>query len=531
MATGVREIERKYAVESTFVLPRLGEITGVATARTRRAVSLEAVYYDTDDLRLARNRITLRRRTGGSDAGWHLKLPVRVGERDELRLPLDAGGGATEAPEGPEGAEDAGDDRCTPPTEFVDLVAVHLRGAQLRPVARLRTLRTARRLRNAAGADLAEVVDDQVSAQTLGESTTMSTWREIEVELVDGRRGVLDEVGELLLAAGAVAAADSSKLGRLLGPAIAAGPGPDVPAAPRRPRRGKAAGQVVRAYLIEQLRALLAADPRVRLDEPEAVHRMRVACRRTRSALRIFAPLFPAATVAHLDGELRDLAGALSGARDAEVQIAYFDGRLARLPAELVAGPVHDVLGARLGAGMTAGRAEALAMLRSERYFALVDSLLDLVRGPLTGAAARPAGKVLPKLVMRADRGLARKVAAAAVLPVGEERDTLLHSARKQAKRLRYAAEIVTPLYGGSAAALADQAERAQELLGLHQDATVARGLLRDWGVAAQAEGDPTAFTLGVLLGLEECRARLAERDFFEAWPEISARRYRRWLD
>ncbi len=522
MATGVREIERKYSVESTFVLPKLGSVPGVTTARTRRAVSLEAVYYDTDDLRLARNRITLRRRTGGSDAGWHLKLPVRVGERDELQLPLDAAGGVVDV---------AGGARHTPPAEFVDLVAVHLRGGELRPVGRLRTLRTARRLRDAAGADLAEVVDDRVSAQTLGEVTVVSTWREIEVELVEGKPGLLDHVGELLLAAGAVAAADSSKLGRLLGSALAAGPGPDVPPPPRRPRRRTPAGEVVRAYLIEQVRALLAADPRVRLDEPEAVHRMRVACRRARSTLRTFTPLFPIETVTLLDGELRDLAGALSGARDAEVQIAYFSGRLAELPADLVAGPVHDTVSAHLGTGMAAAREEALAMLRSDRYFALVAGLLTLVRTPLTGAARRPAGKVLPDLVRRADRRLGKKVTNAAGLPVGYDRDELLHSARKQAKRLRYAAEAVAPLYGQDAMALVGQAERAQELLGTHQDATIARDLLRGWGVAAQAQGDPTAFTLGVLLGLEECRGRLAERDFFDAWPRISAARHRRWLD
>ncbi|WP_235608681.1 CYTH domain-containing protein, partial [Frankia casuarinae] len=83
MVNGIREIERKFSVEPTFVLPKLGEVAGVATARTRKTVSLEAVYYDSDDLRLARNKITIRRRTGGADAGWHLKLPVRVGERDE----------------------------------------------------------------------------------------------------------------------------------------------------------------------------------------------------------------------------------------------------------------------------------------------------------------------------------------------------------------------------------------------------------------------------------------------------------------
>ncbi|WP_462187035.1 MULTISPECIES: CYTH and CHAD domain-containing protein [unclassified Frankia] len=519
MVNGIREIERKFSVEPTFVLPKLGEVAGVATARTRKTVSLEAVYYDSDDLRLARNKITLRRRTGGADAGWHLKLPVRVGERDELQLPLDEGvGGVTLGP------------RYSPPAEFVDLVSVHLRGAELRPVARLRTLRTARRLRGTVGVDLAEVVDDQVSAQTLGEKTVLSSWREIEVELVDGGPEVLDEVAGLLTAAGATPAVDSSKLARVLGEALAAGPGPDVPSPPRKPRRRTPAGEVVRAYLIEQARALLAADPRVRLDEPEAVHKMRVACRRARSTLRTFAPLFPPERALFLDGELRDLAGALSGARDAEVQAAYFETRLAELPTELVVEPVHKTVTAHLGAGTANGRAEVLAMLRSDRYFALVSNLLTLLRGPLTPAAARPAGKALPDLLLGADRKLAKKVRAATALKVGQERDELLHSARKQAKRLRYAAEAVAPLYGNDAARLVEQAQIAQELLGTHQDATVARRLLGDWGTAAQAQGAPTAFTLGVLLGLEECRARMAERDFFDAWPAISAARHRRWI-
>ena len=37
---------------------------------------LTAAYLDTDDLRLARWRVSLRRREGGTDEGWHLKLPV-----------------------------------------------------------------------------------------------------------------------------------------------------------------------------------------------------------------------------------------------------------------------------------------------------------------------------------------------------------------------------------------------------------------------------------------------------------------------
>ncbi|MCK9926669.1 CYTH and CHAD domain-containing protein [Frankia sp. Mgl5] len=505
-----REIERKYSVDQGFVLPRLTQVDGVATARTRRTVTLEAVYYDSDDLRLARNRITLRRRTGGDDAGWHLKLPVAPGVRDEIHRPL--------------GSQDP------IPADLVDLATVHLRGAELRPVARLVTLRTARRLRDKAGCDLAEVVDDQVTAQTLGATTVVQKWREIEVELGSGDPGVLDAVEAVLTAAGAELSASASKLAQVLGPALSGAPGPDVPRAAAKLRRRTPAGEVVRAYLIAQVEALLATDPRVRLDAPDAVHRMRVACRRTRSTLRTFAPFFPAELVAHLDVELRDLAGALSAARDAEVQIAYFAGRLDDLPADLLRGDVVGAISARLAADQTAARAQALEMLRSERYLTLVEDLLALVNGPFVGRSGKPAEKVLPGLLHDADRRLSRKVGRAAPLPVGTERDELLHSARKQAKRLRYAAEVVGPVYGPPAAAFARLAESMQELLGTHQDATIARGLLRDWGVEAQTAGEPTAFTLGVLLGLEECRARTAERDFFDLWPDASARRHRRWF-
>ena len=80
------------------------------------------MYFDTADLRLARAGITLRRRKGGSDAGWHLKLPVAADSRDELRVPL-------------------GRARRTPPAELTALTRVYTRGATLLPVVRLRTRR------------------------------------------------------------------------------------------------------------------------------------------------------------------------------------------------------------------------------------------------------------------------------------------------------------------------------------------------------------------------------------------------------
>src|ERR1039457_4884437 len=94
VATVFREIERKYdAAGTAAVLDALTSMTGVAgvaAVSQQDELILDAVYYDTDDLRLIRAGVTLRRRAGGRDAGWHLKLPAGADARDEIRLPLAA---------------------------------------------------------------------------------------------------------------------------------------------------------------------------------------------------------------------------------------------------------------------------------------------------------------------------------------------------------------------------------------------------------------------------------------------------------
>lgn len=87
MADSKREIERKYEATDATRLPDLSRVAGVAAVDHRGVSELDAVYYDTQDLRLAAGHLTLRRRTGGDDAGWHLKLPVATGVRDEIRAP------------------------------------------------------------------------------------------------------------------------------------------------------------------------------------------------------------------------------------------------------------------------------------------------------------------------------------------------------------------------------------------------------------------------------------------------------------
>ncbi|MFM7212583.1 MAG: CYTH domain-containing protein, partial [Actinomycetota bacterium] len=95
MTTTHREVERKLRVGDAFEIPDLADrCPSVSTVEAGTPVVMHATYYDTPDLRLFRWRVTLRRRTGGGDAGWHLKLPVEgadSGTRDEVRMPDDGG--------------------------------------------------------------------------------------------------------------------------------------------------------------------------------------------------------------------------------------------------------------------------------------------------------------------------------------------------------------------------------------------------------------------------------------------------------
>jgi hypothetical protein len=87
MVVNLRETETKYDAPAGVALPGLEQLPQVAAVRGPEEQRLEAEYYDTDDLRLTRAGITLRRRSGG-DAGRHLKLPAGADTRREIRRPV-----------------------------------------------------------------------------------------------------------------------------------------------------------------------------------------------------------------------------------------------------------------------------------------------------------------------------------------------------------------------------------------------------------------------------------------------------------
>ena len=99
--------------------------------------------------------------------------------------------------------------------------------------------------------------------------------------------------------------------------------------------------------------------------------------------------------------------------------------------------------------------------------------------------------------------------------------DVALHEARKEAKRLRYAAESMRPALGKRAKKVGGSAKKVQEALGAHQDTVMSRKRLRQYGAHTQANGE-NGFTFGRLHALEDVRAAAAVLEFQAAWAALS---------
>jgi CHAD domain-containing protein len=507
MSVSVNETEAKYEADPDTVLPPLGDLPQVARTTSPPGQVLDAVYYDTTDLRLLRAGITLRRRTGGEDAGWHLKLPVGGRTREEVRLPLDGARAPDEVPR-----------------ELADLVRARTRGAALAPVATVSTRRQIVNLLDAAGRVLAEVADDRVSAQRQGDSAAAEIWREVEVELAAGDSDLLMAVDGVLRRNGLHPSARSAKLERVLASGLAA------PGRAAEPTADSPAHLVITGYMAAQAEEVAGLDPMVRRFQPDSVHRMRVATRRLRSTLRSFGSVLRPDATEHLATELKWLGDTLGQQRDAEVLAWHLRAQQEQTDASDLLGPVGariDAHFARVGAD---ARAAVLTALDSERYVALLTDLAALIADPPLGPAGEDAaGPALKAAVARAYRTTRRRTRRALATPPGHRRDAALHQARKAAKRARYAAEAVTAVAGRDARRFAGQMKNVQSVLGDHQDTVIARQLERSLGVTAHLAGE-NAFSYGLFYERDACDARMLQALSDDIWRKASRQRYRRWL-
>jgi len=261
-------------------------------------------------------------------------------------------------------------------------------------------------------------------------------------------------------------------------------------------------------------------DPGVRLgDDPEDVHRARVATRRLRSQLRTFRTLLDSEWANALREDLRWLGSGLGSVRDRQVMAQRVRSRSSAL-AEDDAPTLAD-LAAELQAESEEARGRLVLDMRSDRYIDLVERLVEASRAPALTADAQPRAElVLAGLARRDWRQLRKGVAALPDQPADAE----LHRIRILAKRVRYAAEAAEPIAGKIAARTADAAAALQDVLGDHQDSVTAQQWLREAGKGARA------FVAGELTALERAVAARDRDAWHNAWKKLERKRLRRWM-
>ena len=291
---------------------------------------------------------------------------------------------------------------------------------------------------------------------------------------------------------------------------------------------GAAAGEVLNDRLRALAQEVRRTDAMVAGGEPEGVHDLRVALRRTRSLLRSFRSLLVEerrAESERLREECRWAGGVLGPVRDAEVMHERLAALLAEQPVELVLGGVAARLADRAREDAGEGRERITGLRADPRYVRLLDALDDFAAG--TSFAEVDAGAVRRRL-RKEWRRLRRHARAAEPHPTGSPAaETALHETRKAAKRARYAVEAALPLLGDEAGRTAALAEDVQDALGAHRDTLMTRSLLRELGVQAHLDGD-NGFTFGRLHALEEARGEAALAGYRSLRPELDRKKRRR---
>ena len=464
----VKEEEDKFEVDPDWALPRVRKLVPEGGRLDQEVRKLDNTYFDTPDTRLRLFGITLRRRVGGSETGWQLKIPNRT-----ARMELQSRSRAK-----------------TVPPALAHAVAGLVGGDSLDPVASLMTNRTAYQILDADGELVLEIADDQVDSGPPNGESTLRSWREVEVELGPaGKKKDLRRASKLLRTAGATPSAVRTKLDRALGSAW-----PDGEVADIKPNT---VGELVASYLATQCVVLASNDVRLRTGAP-VVHETRVAVRRLRSTLRVFGDVVDAGSAEELDGELAWYADLLGQVRDREVLSARMIKLIADLPADHIRGPVEAEITKTLAKEQDDATQRLNEAMRTPRY----QHLMQLLRG---WKAAPPLSEVADRSAKNGAAYVkkARRKADKRLRDAGDDIEQL-HGARKAMKRLRYAAELVEPA-DHSMKRVARDAKQMQTLLGEHQDAIVAAGFLAS--VSASDGDSESGFTYGVLMADELHRA------------------------
>jgi len=449
---------------------------GPVTAVPGPTIVQEDLYLDTDDWRIARAGYVLRVRNAKNKHQVTLKA-LADGPR---------GNGS-----GPRRRREVNEPFLGGPGRWVeDAGPVGWRVAALigrRPLHQVLEVQTRRRpfVLHLGGEDVAEVALDE-TAIAIDDQNPMRLLR-VEVEVQAAWVEVLAPLVEDLQRSSGLAPAALSKFeagvlarGYVIPSAINLGPTAVTP--------DTTIGALADAVVRRQLAAMVAREAGTRLGEDaEELHDMRVATRRLRAALDVFADILPPQFAA-LSPELAWLAQVLGTVRDLDVQLDRLDSspewQSAWPSAPGTTAPV-DELRAVMTRERDRARAILLHALDSPRYERLTSGLMALAQqgaGQRSAAGHLPATGVLPGLIEQRHRAAVK--AARRARRSGEAAD--FHKLRIRCKRLRYALEFVQEVYGEPATHFIRRLARLQDLLGGLQDCEVSMERLHSLATRAQ---------------------------------------------
>ena len=411
-----------------------------------------------------------------------------------------------------------------PPGPVRDRILVLTSPRALLPIVKAVSTVTITRLLNADGKTVARLVADRVTVtapaarNTAGDTTAELPLR-LAVAAVRGYPSQASKAAGLLAGVPGVSHASQSVFTAAL-TALGRHPADYTSGVEAEITATMPAPVAVARLLLRLLDTLELNVPGVLSDiDTEFLHDLRVAVRRTRSAIKLLGAVLPADLAEHFKTEFKWLGDATTPVRDLDVHLLGFPALTGQLvaasPADLE--PLHAFLVRRRAREFR----RLAAALRGPRFRAITQdwrkALLEIrdVDGP---RRRRPSAVALA--LSTTARSFRRIVAQGGAITTDSPPESL-HDLRKRAKELRYLLEFFAPLYDPVAyRKVVSDLKQLQDCLGEFQDSEVQLAEIHSMADAMLAERAAPAATL---LAMGEIAAKLALSQA-EARAEFAAR-------
>ncbi len=385
----------------------------------------------------------------------------------------------------------------------------------LLPIVRAVSTVSAARLLNADGKTVARLVADRVTVtapsalapSAPASGTTAELPPRLAVAAVRGYPGQARRAASLLAAVPGVAHASQSEFTAAL-TALGRHPADYTSGVEAEITATMPAPVAVARLLLRLLDTLeLNVDGVLRDIDTEFLHDLRVAVRRTRSAIKLLGEVLPAGLVKHYKTEFKWLGDVTTPTRDLDVHLLGFDpmaGQLAAAsPADLE--PLRAFLVRRRAREFR----RLAATLRGPRFRAITDDWRKALLEIRDGAPGKRRRAPTASALALATTGRSFRLIVAqggAITPVSPPES--LHDLRKRAKELRYLLEFFAPLHDPVAyRKVVGDLKQLQDCLGEFQDSEVQRAEIHALADAMMAERAAPAATL---LAMGEIAAKLA---------------------